>query len=272
MCCNSRHNNRPWIICLLIVLLTILFGLFIYVFHKQQLSSNITDWGSFGSYVGGTVSIISLFLLYFTYNNQVNANRKSQFETILFQMSCNFKDRCSERTEEWEKAYEDIGKYYIVGDLVDAKLITKKNVINAIKSSFHNSILDTYLNGQLDVFCDIINYIGREESLDEEGKKIYYTFFSSQMNNEMLIIIMLGLIARDNRREIEFLKNADFFKNVDMGGNVALNRIRQLYFSINANEVYKNPIDDVLDNLRPNTEKFPETFMDYYSKIIAKDN
>ena len=59
----------------------------------------------------------------------------------------------------------------------------------------------------------------------------YYTFFSSQMNNEMLIIIMLGLIARDNRREIEFLKNADFFKNVDMGGNVALNRIRQLYFS-----------------------------------------
>ena len=272
MCCNSRHNNRPWIICLLIVLLTLLFGLFIYVFHKQQLSSNITDWGSFGSYVGGTVSIISLFLLYFTYNNQVNANRKSQFETILFQMSCNFKERCSERTEEWEKAYEGINEYYIVCDLVDAKLITKKNVINAIKSSFHNSILDTYLNGQLDVFCDIINYIGREESLDEEAKKIYYTFFSSQMNNEMLIIIMLGLIARDNRREIEFLKNADFFKNVDMGGNVALNRIRQLYFSINANEVYKNPIEDILDNLRQNTQKFPETFMDYYSKFIAKDN
>ena len=268
-CPFQQTLNRVAII--LFLLLVIIFGVFVYVFHDQQLSLNISDWGAFGSYVGGTVGIISVVLLYFTYNNQVKANRKSQFETILFQMIGSFKERFTARKEDWDKAYEHIEKYYIASGLTNAEIITKKNVIKAVEYSYNNSASDSNLNGQMDIFCDIISYIGREESLDEKDKKAYYTFLALQMTNEMLIIIMLGLVARNDYQEIEFLKKGDFFKNVDMGDNIVLDRIRQLYFSIVANEIYKNQLDDNLDNLRHNAEKFPETFMDYYSNFIASE-
>ncbi len=267
--CHSFHRKTNGVSFVLFLLLAITFIVFIYEFHHHQLSSNIADWGSFGSYVGGSVGILSVLLLYFTYNNQVKANRKSQFETILFQMTDCFKERFTEKKEDWDTAYKSIENYYAFGDLPDAKLINKKNVMKAIEYSYYNNIVNLNVNRQIDIFCSIIDYIDREDLLDESDKETYFTYLSSQISNEMLIIIMLGLIARNNSHEIEVLKKGSFFKNVDMGGNGVLNRIRQLYFSINANEVFINSHDDSEENLQFASEKLPETFMEYYSKFIA---
>ena len=38
-----------------ILLISISLGVFAYVFHHGQLSSNLSDWGAFGSYIGGVI-------------------------------------------------------------------------------------------------------------------------------------------------------------------------------------------------------------------------
>lgn len=82
---NYEHKNRIrgvlWVSAILIVLA---LGVFIINFSKQEISSDINDWGSFGGYVSGIISLISLGLLaYLTYilaDNDIQENKSLQFK------------------------------------------------------------------------------------------------------------------------------------------------------------------------------------------------
>lgn len=62
-------------------------GIFVFQFYKSSLSGNIADWGSFGDYIGGIIlSLISILLIYKTYQEQKYANIITQFENRFWNL------------------------------------------------------------------------------------------------------------------------------------------------------------------------------------------
>ena len=62
-------NNKQCSSCVAfwtLLSIVVIFGAFVFNFSGQRLSPEISDWGAFGSYVGGTMGFISAFLVYMT--------------------------------------------------------------------------------------------------------------------------------------------------------------------------------------------------------------
>ena len=93
--------------------LTILFLIgFIYRFHEYNLSENISDWGNFGSYIGGTINtliaignlvvfiILSIKIVKIQDANE-KRNRKIQKDTILTQFRYDSINEISIKFHQW---------------------------------------------------------------------------------------------------------------------------------------------------------------------------
>lgn len=78
-----RHFIIVLIACA--VILSVVF--FVFQFHDNAFSDNISDWGSFGDYIGGIIlSLISILLIYKTYQEQKYANIITQFENRFWNL------------------------------------------------------------------------------------------------------------------------------------------------------------------------------------------
>ena len=86
------------IFMIFVTFVTILFlEIFVFQFYKSTLSGDIADWGSFGDYIGGIVlSLISILLIYKTYQEQKYANIIARFENRFW----NLKNGIELRDEE----------------------------------------------------------------------------------------------------------------------------------------------------------------------------
>ena len=74
------------IICITILIIPIIF--FISNFYNQQISNNISDWGTFGDFFGGTlntlISLVSLIVLsYLTYLIGKQSNEENKKNNLL---------------------------------------------------------------------------------------------------------------------------------------------------------------------------------------------
>lgn len=58
----------------------------------MPLSEKTSDWGAFGSYIGMGISILSVTLIYITYNEQRLSNRIERFEQHLKYMTDTLSD------------------------------------------------------------------------------------------------------------------------------------------------------------------------------------
>lgn len=77
-------DKRLWIPILIGVL--IILGSFILCFYKQDISDDISDWASFGAYVGGCFGFIYVIIMYMVFREQAKMAYKSQFESVFFDM------------------------------------------------------------------------------------------------------------------------------------------------------------------------------------------
>ena len=68
-----------------IALLTII--IYVVCFYNAPLSNRTSDWGAFGSYISISISVISIALIYITYNEQKQSNRIERFEQHLKSMT-----------------------------------------------------------------------------------------------------------------------------------------------------------------------------------------
>ena len=85
---KTRHFIIVLIACAVIV--SVVF--FVFQFHDNVFSDNISDWGSFGDYVGEIIlSLISIFLLYKTYKEQQYTNVITRFESRFWNLKCRIK-------------------------------------------------------------------------------------------------------------------------------------------------------------------------------------
>lgn len=64
--------------CVLVAVLLVI--VYIANFFHASLSDNTSDWGAWGSYVNVGISLISISLIYITYQEQQKSNRTARFE------------------------------------------------------------------------------------------------------------------------------------------------------------------------------------------------
>ena len=262
------HDSSCLIFAILLAALSI-GGVFFFNFHSQQLSANITDWGAFGSYIGGTVSIFSVILIYETYNNQVKTNRRTQFESLLFKTASNLKRLQTESIEDWKKVFDGICEYY-KWDLVPTELLYKDNIFEAIERSYNYYSSETDIERFMTIFDNVVNYIAEEESITDNRKSEYYAFLSSQMSNEMMIIVMLQLIAKKKETIIKTLDETCFFKDICLG-NIVLEKIRDLYYPKTSQHTTKAPKIEI-ERCCLDIGQGIGTFIDYYYETIKPNN
>ena len=263
---NNKNGNNSCISFWIILVLVVIFGAFVFNFKSQQLSSDVSDWGAFGSYVGGTMGFISVFLVYMTFNNQVRMNRRSQFEAILYNMMNNLDKMCRESKEDWGKVYDRIDKYFQAAGLSDTKLLNTANVYGAILQCYGSCTSGTGVAKYMDVFSHVIEYMNDEDSIEDYRKTEYYAFVSSQMSNETMIVVMIHFIATKNQSINRILDEVGFFKDVQLDNKV-LERIRLLYFP---KTKPKYETSGVSDGAFIDQEEESDSFMDYYSKHIVQ--
>ena len=74
------------ILFLLLIIVLSAIGIFVYHFACSSFSNNVSDWGDFGSYMSWVIGLVSVFLVYITYNEQRRTNNISQFENSFWNL------------------------------------------------------------------------------------------------------------------------------------------------------------------------------------------
>lgn len=200
-------------------------------FHifNGAFSCESEEFAIFGDYVGGTIgavmALISIFLLYFTYKQQVdssleqsNLSRKTQFETNLFQLLSiqrdirnevlvTYRDSMDSTREKNIKGFDAITK--VVGDLklhmldleyegVSLSTLSFKELKAKIDNIFCESMkghdgysLSHYFRHLYHIFKYIDDY-----TLDEIDKKEYIAIVQSELSNDELYLLFFNALSK----------------------------------------------------------------------------
>ena len=94
-----------------ILLLTII--IYVACFYNMPLSHYTSDWGAFGSYIGMGVSILSVALIYITYNEQRHSNQIERFEQHLKSMTDTLLDFVDRNNSSLVEDYQSFLTHFI---------------------------------------------------------------------------------------------------------------------------------------------------------------
>ena len=80
---GASIRNNCTLLCVILLFLGVIVP-YIATFAKNGWAYDVGDWASLGSYLGGATTIISVWLIYITYNEQRKANHRKHFENVLY--------------------------------------------------------------------------------------------------------------------------------------------------------------------------------------------
>ena len=217
----KKKDSKIYLVIIVVLAGTI--GFYIKYFYNTAISRNPSDWGNFGGYIGGMLSIISVFLIYYTYKSQSEMNYRNQFETILFKMldrqreiynaiseidlfcqlrneiACHFNSSSDFSKEDTEKLFVWYYGYHISG---------KRECLHYFRHLYH-----------------IIKYIHLDKIIKDSDKKKYIDMIQSEMNDDELFISLFNAVwwcakhkKSDNDDYLKWLDDYSFFENLQSPG------------------------------------------------------
>ncbi len=216
---RKRNQNIIWTLALGMVLI---IGMFIYVFHNQSISTDILDWASFGGYIGGTFSILSVLLMYMIFREQSLLAYRTQYESILFEKLKMLRE-FSEKNETILKNYSsEISSHFRVDNRdveLDNKTISEL-VTYYYRIHLNNMPIDQYFS----YFYHIINFIDNDADIDQIDKKKYISVMQAQLSNCELFATFWNAISV-NKEYIYILDYYNFYENL-ASDYVTIDRIK----------------------------------------------
>lgn len=180
---NWVKNNWKWL--LIVSIIFILTPSFFYIinFYSNPLSKNISDWGSFGEYINGTItpiiSLISLFvviIIAFLANKiQIEISDKSK-EIIESQSDRDLKlQKKLALTDIRFKIYEDLSKS--INNFIEISLKTNKSEFDLELILLKQKILD--FDGNYSKFFKFENYTNIIKDVTY-STETYYEFIEKE--------------------------------------------------------------------------------------------
>lgn len=203
---KTRHY-RTEIACLLLVVGALVP--FVWKFWGWTVSDHLKDWSDFGTYVGFSVSLISVALVYVTYRGQKEMSYVMQFESIFF---------------EWLKVHRDIYEKS-VGHIcnLESEFRTRLDNLESVDAQSVRTvagekgetrcILSYYRN-----LYHLLKYVDENRYLTrQEDTKRYFDIVQAQLSDEEIFVVLF-LALQDEEEDLgeltERFNRLRFIKNV----------------------------------------------------------
>jgi hypothetical protein len=208
----DKQKTLFLLVCIILFFSLLPMVYFSAYFSNNSISENINDWGSFGSYIGGASSALTipltLVLLVSTYRSQksveyiaIRSFNNQKFEKRFFELFNIFNEYRYRQLESWTQQGEKEDKVYYRGvrffipmkQLLYTQMSNGKNFeesfIHAI--NFQNIALEFYFR------CLDNLLFGIEEIKDfEERLKLLYLIKNSLSNDEKFFIKYFDLYEK----------------------------------------------------------------------------
>jgi hypothetical protein len=212
-----RHKYNKFIKhnAIIAIVLVIPIFVFIYQFHGP-LSNNVNDWASFSTFLGLSLSLISVIYIYLTYRSQIGMSSVLQFESTFFQWYALHR----ELKKDLEEHINTIATQCILPWIKNKdEFYIKELPYSPIINSEMRLIVPYYRS-----VYSLLKYIEVNELLDTyEKKKKYYDIIQGQMtDNEQWVILYLLMCDKNifdtrvlkSKSYKDLLDEAHFFKNL----------------------------------------------------------
>lgn len=234
--------------CMGIIAITIIP--FFYYFHGNP-SDNIADWASFATYLGLSLSLISVFFIFLTYRSQTNMSTVLQFESTFFQWFHLHRQLCGELSKEIDYFADNIALKFIKNE-------SKNFTINKFKNAANDEKCRNIIRYYRDLY-QILKYIYLSPILEnDEQRKKYYDIVQAQMTDSELITTLFLLLSDKNLKDKRVLKNISFLELADKA-----HLFKNLYYSKT-----ETNFDNFVSFMR---KKFPLTAKHSFHFLIIED-
>lgn len=203
--------NKLWLSLVIAAILVI--GTFLLCFHNQYISNDISDWASFGAYVGGCFSLVSVILVCLTFIEQSKMSYKTQFESVFFDMLHTLREL---KTDDISRTFSDIQEKVIVHfnspfTPNDINPTESKEAI-AYYFQLHNN--SDVIHHYFRYLYHIVMYVCSDKSLNDKEKEKYVSLIQAQMSNDELLTTLFNVINYGNTSYIEVLDKYHLFENL----------------------------------------------------------
>ena len=184
---NESSRIEYWFFMLTLYVFVVLV-IYACHFHACKLSNCTTDWGAFGSYFGGMVSIVSIILLYLTLREQHKENYRLRIETGFERIHKATWKKYKLNKEQYDSILEKM--YKAIEEQYNGKQEEAKKRICELYADKQNVILikDIY-----QTFSYLARGIQEEEDLPPTRKYHYLQNLVCSEPNSILAIILVHL-------------------------------------------------------------------------------
>ena len=243
-----------------ILLLTII--IYVVCFYNMPLSDKTSDWGAFGSYVGMGISILSVALIYITYNEQRHSNRIERFEQHLKSMTDTLSELVKKNSISIEKDYQSFLSHFKVPfyDISDYEAQKTEGVC-----SYYLSLI-TYNRGNeyqnlFKYMTLVIKYIIKEKTLEKEDKEGRVVELSCILPESLRTFYFCWLLQQKNRGLLEYCYSNGLFVADDPNDNLLSDVIRLVCTGTKPKKETPVPIDPANIEFEDySNEAFNETY------------
>lgn len=273
-----RDYTATTFITIAIFILALVFIVYWINFSAFSVSMTNSEWGSFGSYIGGVagafLSFVTIVLLALTLRHQTESSRLSQFENSFFELYNMFREVSGRMDGNVKSSSEDIhvGGYCEGIEYIDAlsKYLKKEfSGVNTLvrqtdRHAEHGSkkANKKQMLSEIDDVYDEL-YKGKESNLGHYFRSLYNIFKfidESEIKNKEKYFNLLQAFLSDS--ELHLL----FYNGIGRHG-------RDKFLSILDNYSF-------LENIHPKGEEFeehfqmfyPETYKNYLEKPVHQLN
>ncbi|MEO9885686.1 MAG: putative phage abortive infection protein [Balneola sp.] len=267
-----EKNLVPIFLSLASIILSGVVGIYWIYFNDYSISPDNSNWGDFGSFVGGVssafLSFLTILLLALTLKNQSKLSRITQFEQSFFELF-NLHQSITEKmdgevqintTVDWApKPYHGLGyinacsqflenEFSGISDLV--RITDRDKKVN-LKKSFQSEIDECYdflykgketqLGHYFRSIYNIMKFIN-ESNVPE--KKKYFDLLQSFLTDSELHLIFYNGIGRHGRKRLrQLMDEYSFLENIHPKGQTFLEHFKQFYPKTYTNHIEKPSYD-----------------------------
>lgn len=181
-----------------IILISII--VYAFCFWGQSLSDETTDWGAFGNYVGIGIGLLSVTLIYVTYNEQRLSNRIDRFEHHLHIMFDTLSELAKKKEVEISDDYQRLLRHFTIPfyDISDYEEKKIGNVCTYYWSQIVYDKVDDY--DQVFKYLHLaIRYIQEEQILQNEEKEGRIIELSCILPEAIRNLFFFWLIQNDSK-------------------------------------------------------------------------
>lgn len=253
-----------------VLLLTII--VYVVCFYNTPLSEETTDWGAFGNYIGMGISILSVTLIYITYNEQRHSNRIERFEQHLKSMTDTLSELVKKDSISIEKDYQSFLSHFMApfDDISDYEAQETEGICTYYLSQITYNKGNEYQN-LFKYITLMIKYIIKEKALEKEEKEGRVVELSCILPESLRTFYFCWLLQQEDRGLLEYCYSNGLFVLDDPNDNLLSDVIRLVCTGTKPKKEAPVPIDpDNIELEDYSNEPFNETYKRLFNNKKVK--